>query len=161
MRAPRKSCTQKAALPTFSSTHDRSSYCSLVEDAQAYIKEGDSYEMTLTTKFRASLGRKDPFGLYLTLRAKNPAPYSAFINFPSTKTTILSSSPERFISIDQHGIAEMKPIKGTVAVSKDPEEDAQIKHSLATDVKELAENLMVGVILSSWVKIRLTGVPRS
>jgi para-aminobenzoate synthetase len=37
----------------------------------------------------------------------------------------------------------MKPIKGTVARSKDPQKDAQRKHRLATDVKELAENLMV------------------
>ena len=129
--------------PRFTSVHDKKSYTALIERSKTSIKEGDSYEMTLTTKFRAELGRRDCFGIYRSLRAKNPAPYSAFLDFPATCTTILSSSPERFISIDSRGIAEMKPIKGTVAVSKDPVEDRKVVKSLATDVKELAENLMV------------------
>jgi para-aminobenzoate synthetase len=116
----------------------------LVADTRAAIKEGDSYEMTLTTKFRAHSTQKDYFGMYRTLRAKNPAPYSAFLNFSATETTIMSSSPERFISIDRRGFAEMKPIKGTVARNKDLEEDAKIIQQLQSDVKELAENLMVG-----------------
>jgi para-aminobenzoate synthetase len=37
----------------------------------------------------------------------------------------------------------MKPIKGTVAVSSDLDEDSLIKNELAKDVKELAENLMI------------------
>jgi para-aminobenzoate synthetase len=136
-------CTAPIAMPKFSSQYSQKGYASLIGQARAAIKEGDSYEMTLTTKFRAHSNHNEYFGLYRTLRAKNPAPYSAYLNFPATDTTILSSSPERFISIDRRGFAEMKPIKGTVGVSKDPIEDAMIKQKLAADVKELAENLMV------------------
>lgn len=143
MGVTRPTPSATVSLPKFSGSHNKSTYTTLIAQAKAAIKEGDSYEMTLTTKFRAHRDSRDCFGLYRSLRAKNPAPYSAFLNFPATESTIMSSSPERFISIDRCGIAEMKPIKGTVAVSKDPNEDARVKDRLATDVKELAENLMV------------------
>ena len=135
--------TTPTSLPRFVALDDEESYSSIIRAAKDAIREGETYELTLTTKFRASNPDTDPYSLYLYLRARNPAPYSAYINFPTSSTTILSSSPERFISVDAQGVAEMKPIKGTLAVSPDKEEDARRKHQLATDVKELAENLMV------------------
>lgn len=131
-----------AIIPEFSSDDSEVSYCKAINLAKDAIREGDSYEMTLTTNFRASLGHQDPFRLYLSLRRKNPAPYSAYLNFPASKMSILSSSPERFISIDCNGAAEMKPIKGTIAVSSDPVEDAKRRTYLQNDIKELAENMM-------------------
>ncbi|KAI2046362.1 para-aminobenzoate synthase, (PABA) [Ophidiomyces ophidiicola] len=130
-------------LPGFVALDDESSYSQKIRAAQDAIREGEAYELTLTTKFKALHSDVDPYFLYLSLRQRNPAPYSAYINFPASDTTILSSSPERFISIDADGVAEMKPIKGTLAVSPDKEEDERRKHQLATDVKELAENLMI------------------
>lgn len=132
-----------ASLPTFVALDNEPSYSQKIRAAQDAIREGEAYELTLTTKFKAVCPDVDPFALYLSLRERNPAPYSAYINFPINDTTILSSSPERFISIDADGVAEMKPIKGTLAVSPDKEEDERRKHQLATDVKELAENMMV------------------
>lgn len=136
----------KASLPRFSSATSSDSYINAIDLVRDAIKEGDSYEMTLTTKFKAKLKEQDPFALYCTLRAKNPAPYAAYLHFPGSDMSILSSSPERFISITRDGVAEMKPIKGTVARSKDLDEDATRRHRLATDVKELAENLMVSSV---------------
>lgn len=130
-------------LPSFISDDNEASYSSSVEKAREAIREGETYELTLTTRFRARAEGTDPYHLYLSLRARNPAPYSAFLNFPTENVAILSSSPERFISIDRNGVAEMKPIKGTLAVSHDKLEDERRKHTLATDIKELAENLMV------------------
>jgi para-aminobenzoate synthetase len=138
-----------ATLPTLKGSHTESTYASLIAQIRSAIKEGDSYEMTLTTKFQAQVQKHDCFELYRGLRARNPAPYSAFLSFAATETTIMSSSPERFISIDRHGLAEMKPIKGTVAVSKDKKVDALIKEHLSTDVKELAENLMVSTLFQA------------
>lgn len=132
-------------LPLFTSDDDEASYSSSVEKARDAIREGETYELTMTTKFCAQAPRADPFSLYLSLRARNPAPYSAYLNFPSNNTAIMSSSPERFISVDRNGVAEMKPIKGTLAVSPDKEEDERRKYTLANDVKELAENLMVSL----------------
>ena len=140
-------------------SQDKKSYTSTIDGARTAIKDGDSYEMTLTTKFQADLEHRDRLELYRALREKNPAPYAAYIDFPATRNTILSSSPERFISIDQRGVAEMKPIKGTVAVSEDPDEDERIKKSLAMDVKELAENLMVRFAFSA-TNVILTSADR-
>lgn len=135
--------TLPTSLPTFEAIDDENSYSQKIHTAQQAIKEGETYEVTLTTRFRAHCPDVDPYSLYLSLRSRNPAPYSAYIHFPVSDTTILSSSPERFISVDGDGIAEMKPIKGTLAVSPDQVEDERRKIQLATDVKELAENLMV------------------
>lgn len=134
---------QPHPLPEFVALDDGDSYAQTIRAAKDAIKEGETYELTLTTKFKAESPKVDAYALYLDLRARNPAPYSAFIHFAAHDKTILSSSPERFISVDGDGVAEMKPIKGTLAVSPDFEENERRKHQLATDVKELAENLMV------------------
>lgn len=135
--------TLLTTLPSFEAIDDENSYSQKIHAAQQAIKEGETYEVTLTTRFSAKCPGGDPYSLYLSLRSRNPAPYSAYIHFPVSDTTILSSSPERFISVDGDGIAEMKPIKGTLAVSPEKEEDERRKIQLAADVKELAENLMV------------------
>ncbi|EEP82206.1 hypothetical protein UREG_07071 [Uncinocarpus reesii 1704] len=145
-------------LPSFTALDDEKSYSQKIRAAQNAIKEGEAYELTLTTKFNASDSGADPYALYLSLRARNPAPYSAYINFPVHNIAILSSSPERFISIDANGVAEMKPIKGTLAVSPDKEEDERRKHQLATDVKELAENLMLVTTIQSHIAPNVGGV---
>ncbi|KAL7421662.1 para-aminobenzoate synthase, (PABA) [Cryptotrichosporon argae] len=142
------------------------------------------------------------YALYLRLRTFNPAYYSAFLSFPSIEATpspsvyprpasdsagdspaagpsrprgihVLSSSPERFLSISD-GRIEMRPIKGTrrrVRVGEcvcrapsgisggtgcrtmDPgsaacraeaaREDVRRGEELVGDVKERAENLMI------------------
>jgi para-aminobenzoate synthetase len=129
-------------LVEFRAIDNETTYGTSIKAAQEAIREGESYELTLTTKFRAE-SEQDPYALYLSLRSRNPAPYSAFIDFPAHDLSILSSSPERFISIDRNGVAEMKPIKGTVARTTNKEEDKQRAKMLANDIKELAENLMV------------------
>ncbi|ORX35180.1 ADC synthase [Kockovaella imperatae] len=102
---------------------DGPAYRSSIEDCRESIRQGDSYELTLTTSFNAKLPPGlDPFHLYLQLRKSNPAYYSTYISFPSVVTPsgrgiyILSSSPERFLKIqvgESGRTIEMMPIKGT------------------------------------------------
>ncbi|KAK2739949.1 Protein phosphatase PP2A regulatory subunit B [Myotisia sp. PD_48] len=141
--------TNPSPLPSFEAVDNEQSYTQRIHAAQNAIKEGESYEVTLTTKFKASCPDVDPYSLYLFLRNRNPAPYSAYMHFTANDTSILSSSPERFISVDGAGIAEMKPIKGTLAVSPDQEEDERRKKQLSSDIKELAENLMIVDLIRS------------
>ncbi|OCK79549.1 ADC synthase [Lepidopterella palustris CBS 459.81] len=136
-------------LPVFHGIDNETTYSAAVEASRAAIREGESYELTLTTKFKADCADEDPYSLYLYLRSRNPAPYSAYLNFPYHDVAILSSSPERFISIDRDGVAEMKPIKGTIGVSTDAVEDKRRVNLLATDKKELAENLMIVDLIRS------------
>jgi para-aminobenzoate synthetase len=143
-RPPSPPRLDPVALPSFTGLDNESSYSKLVEACRASIKEGEYYEATLTTRFHGQ-SEADSYSLYLYLRDRNPAPYSAYINFPSHDFQLLSSSPERFISIDRDNVAEMKPIKGTVKRSLDPDEDALRARALQNDKKELAENLMVGL----------------
>lgn len=145
------------------------------------IRQGESYELTLTTRFDATLpsspSRQDEtYALYLKLRARNPAYYSTYILFPTLHTPkgqglhVISSSPERFLKIDEKREVEMMPIKGTLARVKpgqcvctsqtgcrgldkggeacDAEgrrEDARRAEWLRNDKKERAENLMVRI----------------
>ncbi|GAA5950481.1 hypothetical protein JCM3765_004562 [Sporobolomyces pararoseus] len=134
---------------TFTPDQARESYISSIESARSSITLGNAYELCLTTQFRATLPPEsplveDPYPLYLSLRATNPAPYSAYFSLPQSDLTILSSSPERFLRSSSNGKVSMKPIKGTVRRCPDDlEEDERRKASLEADEKERAENLMI------------------
>jgi para-aminobenzoate synthetase len=93
-------------IPTFTPTCSPKSYKSLVETCRSAIHEGESYELTLTTSFESPLPDKvDPLDLYCGLRQRNPAYYSCFMHLNIDKQGekgmyVLSSSPERFLKID-------------------------------------------------------------
>ncbi|MBA0869996.1 hypothetical protein Goshw_006290 [Gossypium schwendimanii] len=114
----------------FLSEKSQKQYVSDVEKCLEYIKDGESYELCLTTQFRKCIGEVDPLRLYLHLREKNPAPYASWLNFSKENLCICSSSPERFLRLDRNGILEAKPIKGTIARGTTPEEDERLKLQL-------------------------------
>ncbi|KAE8670686.1 Aminodeoxychorismate synthase [Hibiscus syriacus] len=78
----------------FHSEKSREQYISDVKKCLKYIKDGESYELCLTSQFRKSVGEVDPLRLYLHLREKNPAPYASWLNFSKERLCICSSSPE-------------------------------------------------------------------
>jgi para-aminobenzoate synthetase component 1 len=106
---------------------------------QRYIRAGDCYQVNLALRFTAPC-QGDPWPLYLALRARNPAPFSAWLNFPFGQ--VLSSSPERFLSVRDDWV-ETRPIKGTRPRGADPGEDARRMAELAGSAKDRAENLMI------------------
>jgi para-aminobenzoate synthetase len=115
-------------------------YLDDIAECKRQLIEGESYEICLTNKITAEIS-PDPFALYRTLRRINPAPFSAYLRIG--EAAVLSSSPERFLSIGRDRWAEAKPIKGTVRRGKEPAEDIRLAEELRLDEKTRAENLMI------------------
>ncbi|KAJ7040442.1 ADC synthase [Mycena alexandri] len=127
---------------------DRCRYIARINQAKERIFAGDSYELCLTARTSISLPKVFPtdgstsWRRYQTLRSKNPAPYSAYIRLHPT--TLLSSSPERFLSTSRppHPVFHLRPIKGTVR--KAPGITRTVAEAaLIGSPKEVAENLMI------------------
>ncbi len=115
-------------------------YLEDIAECKRQLIDGESYEICLTNRITAEV-TPDPLPLYRTLRRINPAPFSAYLRIG--EAAVLSSSPERFLSIGRDRWAEAKPIKGTVRRSGDPAEDVRLAEELRTDEKSRAENLMI------------------
>jgi para-aminobenzoate synthetase len=122
-------------------------YKSRILEAKEHLFAGDSYELCLTARTRiTTYPRQNPtsssWELYKRLRQHNPAPYSGYLRLhPST---LLSSSPERFLSFTRppHSRCQLRPIKGTVR--KSPGITREVTEQLlAGSKKEVAENLMI------------------
>lgn len=123
----------------------RESYLEQVRESQREIYEGNSYEVCLTAETSVRLPRPldddQLLALYRAQRAHNSAPYASYLRCGDF--TVLSSSPERFLTVSADGVAESKPIKGTVPRGATPQEDAAAAAWLAGDPKTRAENLMI------------------
>ncbi|KAJ8765892.1 hypothetical protein K2173_020408 [Erythroxylum novogranatense] len=127
----------------FYAEKSKEQYIKDVHKCLEYIKDGESYELCLTTQLRKIVGEIDSLGLYLHLRNKNPASYAAWLNFSNENLCICCSSPERFLRLDRNNVLEAKPIKGTIARGTTQEEDKQLKLQLQYSEKDQAENLMI------------------
>ncbi|MEE8321525.1 MAG: aminodeoxychorismate synthase component I [Gammaproteobacteria bacterium] len=121
------------------SNMSREKYAQAFARIQQYIHEGDCYQVNLAQRFSVEVSG-NPWSAYLQLRKLNPAPYASFFNLPDA--TILSSSPERFLSVT-NGLVETKPIKGTRPRSIYAYEDKALAAALLESEKDRAENLMI------------------
>ncbi len=134
-----KSSSNSFEINNFESNLKVSEYRLAIQRIQRYIAAGDCYQVNFAQRFSANC-QGDSFKAYLTLRDALPSPFSAYMELP--EGAILSLSPERFIKLEQK-LAETKPIKGTIARGKTPEEDAANALTLESSLKDRAENLMI------------------
>jgi para-aminobenzoate synthetase len=125
---------------TFHCGRGREQYLADIARCQAALAAGESYEVCLTDQISTDAS-PDPWGLYRVLRQTNPAPFAAYLRLGAL--TVLSSSPERFLSVDRERRVEARPIKGTTRRSADPIEDATLCAELTSDEKTYAEHLMI------------------
>lgn len=106
------------------------------------INRGDLYQANLTRKFCGSFAVPPcPARLFMRLAHVSPAPYSALLKFGDC--AIVSSSPERFLRLEEDGSVEARPIKGSAPRAANPGEDHDIRDALANSAKDRAENLMI------------------
>jgi anthranilate synthase component 1 len=119
--------------------HLPAEYAALIERCRDAIREGDAYQLCLTTRFSID-GAVDAASVYLRLRALTPAHHGGYIR--SGGVGLLSASPERFLEVAE-GIARTRPIKGTRPRAADADEDLALADELRASPKERAENVMI------------------
>jgi para-aminobenzoate synthetase len=129
-----------ASHVSFDCGRGREQYLADIARCQAELAAGESYEVCLTDQISTGAS-PDPFDLYRNLRRSNPAPFAAYLKLG--EVAVVSSSPERFLSVDRERRVEARPIKGTTSRSSDPEQDAALKAELTNDEKTYAEHLMI------------------
>ncbi len=129
-----------ASSVSFACGRGRDRYLADIARCQAELAAGESYEVCLTDQISTDAS-PEPFDLYRNLRRSNPAPFAAYLKLGDV--AVVSSSPERFLSVDRERRVEARPIKGTTSRAADPERDAALKAELTSDEKTYAEHLMI------------------
>ncbi|MDR0846515.1 MAG: aminodeoxychorismate synthase component I [Lactobacillales bacterium] len=119
--------------------HDE--YIAKIEKMQEYMVNGDIYVANLTQRIEIA-SNLEPLEVFYKLTRDNPAPYSAFMHYPDLNKTIISSSVERFVEIND-GIISTSPIKGTTPRGATPAEDAEQFNRLKNSIKDHQELLMI------------------
>jgi len=118
---------------------EKTEYAKRFERVKEYILAGDCYQINYAQRFTVQC-QGSLFAAYERLRDANAAPYAAFMNLPFV--TILSSSPELFISCENNEVTS-KPIKGTVPRSSDTNINTTNIDRLKHSEKDRAENVMI------------------
>jgi len=134
MKSPTKVQSEADDDVVFVPNRSKAQYQMDISRSHEEIRNGESYELCVTNQLEAEItlpnhlkkaNHESPFELYKLLREKNPAPFSAFLNFHDdeegsregisfSSLSICCSSPERFLSIKK---AQLTPKKVNVATS--------------------------------------------
>jgi para-aminobenzoate synthetase component I len=130
----------KVASKLKSLAHSPDAYLGLVSRAKAHIAAGDVYQICLTNRVVAT-HEADPLEVFLRLREANPAPYACYIR--QGNRSLVSVSPEQFLTVSSEGFISTRPIKGTRPRSDNPVLDVETAAELENNLKERAENLMI------------------
>ncbi|HWH25661.1 MAG TPA: anthranilate synthase component I family protein [Pseudolysinimonas sp.] len=115
-------------------------YLSHIAACQNAIREGEAYQLCLTTEAELD-GPFDALAVHDRLRAASPSHHGGLLRIGGV--TLISSSPERFLDVAPDGVVLTRPIKGTRPRSSDPELDARLSDELLASDKERAENVMI------------------
>lgn len=118
---------------------NKEQYCSMVEKAKNYIREGDIFQIVLSNRLSAGF-EGSLFNTYRILRTTNPSPYMFY--FSGTDVEIAGASPETLVKLED-GVLHTFPLAGTRPRGKTEEEDKELERGLLCDEKELAEHNML------------------
>lgn len=141
LRAPGPAERPASAVGNWRSNFTADGYIAAVEVVKNHIRNGDIYQANIAQRYEAALPDDfDTWAFYQNLRNANPAPFAAYLQ--DGPNIFASSSPERFLSL-RNGLAEARPIKGTMRRAASPEEDARLAETLLASEKDRAENIMI------------------
>lgn len=136
--ARREVAAPRAATARWLDTDDE--YLAKIAACQSAIHDGEAYQLCLTTEVTVD-GERDPLETYLALRATSPTHHGGYLRLGGT--SLLSASPETFLSVGTDRVVESRPIKGTRPRGATPAEDRRLRAELLASEKERAENLMI------------------
>jgi para-aminobenzoate synthetase component 1 len=118
----------------------RTAHEAAVARVRDYIAAGDVFQVNLAQRFTATIDGPHPAAgrqVYVRLAEASPAWYGACLELPgSPRRTLLSTSPELFLEVEDGGRVVTRPIKGTRPAAVDPDE-------LRRSVKDQAELAMI------------------
>ncbi|WP_243544078.1 anthranilate synthase component I family protein [Pseudodesulfovibrio tunisiensis] len=121
----------------FRASLDRAGYETGVRETLERIRDGHTYQLNLTTRLAWDCPELDSLNLFLHMRRTHPAPF--YFWFTAGQQRILSTSPERFLRVEQ-GEVLAQPIKGTLRFD---EYSPELERTLTSDPKEDAELSMI------------------
>jgi anthranilate synthase component 1 len=117
----------------------QAAFADRVRRIKAAIRDGETFQTNVSQRLRAPAA-VHPVEAYGALRAVNPAPYSALVEFPSCD--LVSASPELLLRREPDRLVT-EPIAGTRPRGATEEEDAELERELRDDEKERAEHAML------------------
>ncbi|TCK25670.1 aminodeoxychorismate synthase component I [Pseudonocardia endophytica] len=139
---------------------DEPTHAAAVERVRELIADGETYQCNLTTHLTAT-APGDLDAVYRDLALGQRGAHHALLD--TGRFAIVSASPELFMETDGDRIT-MRPMKGTAARGRTPDEDARIADRLRASRKECAENVMiVDLVRNDLARIAVPGsvtVPR-
>jgi anthranilate synthase component 1 len=123
----------------FTPLFSKEKYCSMVEKAKEYIKEGDIFQVVLSNPISAGI-EGSLLDTYRILRTTNPSPYMFY--FSSDNLEIAGASPETLVKLENETLYTF-PLAGTRPRGENNQEDLELEEDLLCDEKELAEHNML------------------
>ena len=114
-------------------------FCSMVDKAKRYIREGDIFQIVLSNRLAAPF-KGSLLNTYRVLRTINPSPYMFY--FSGLDVEVAGASPETLVKLED-GILHTFPLAGTRPRGRSAAEDKVLEAELLADEKELAEHNML------------------
>ena len=124
---------------------------------QDYLVAGDCYQVNLTHPFISAHYQGSAIDTLQPLFDALKPSFGCY--FQGKHCELVSMSPERFISIDNAGKLQAKPIKGTIKRSADKSVDKALTKELINSAKNQAENLMIVDLLRN--DLSISAIPGS
>lgn len=123
----------------FTSNTSKARYFDIVEQARAYTRAGDIFQVVPSQRMSAPCPARS-VSFYRALRRLNPSAFMFHMHLGDVQ--LVGSSPEILVRVREGRVA-IRPIAGTRPRSGDPVEDANRAADLLADQKEVAEHLML------------------
>jgi anthranilate synthase component 1 len=133
------SIPQELPPARFQSNMSKEKFCANVLKAKQYITAGDIIQVVGSQRFSTPVAAA-PLDVYRAARTINPSPYMFLLELDGF--SLVGASPEIHVRCEERKV-EIRPIAGTRARGKTPEEDAANEAELLADPKERAEHVML------------------